>query len=202
MASGRMVKVILLGDGSVGKSSLMQQFVRNEFHSDSFHTIGVEVLNKDVHIDRHNLTMQIWDTAGQERFRSLRTPFYRGADCCLLTFDLTDRASFTNIDMWREEFMKHAEMEDDGKIFPFLLLGNKADLPNHEVSEEEAQEWCSRNGNVPYFETSAKTGSNVENAFQKAAIMLLASEADMVPKFDGMVDLAKQKQTSSITQCC
>jgi small GTP-binding protein len=76
--------------GGVGKSSLMNRYVNNTFDAQSFHTIGVEFLNKDITIDDEAFTMQIWDTAGQERFKSLRTPFYRGSDCCMLTFDVND----------------------------------------------------------------------------------------------------------------
>ena len=71
------LKVIILGDGAVGKSALMNRFVNNKFDSQSFHTIGVEFLNKEVTVKNESYTLQIWDTAGQERFKSLRTPFYR-----------------------------------------------------------------------------------------------------------------------------
>ncbi len=88
-----LLKVILLGDGGVGKSSLMNRYVTNKFDTHLFHTIGVEFLNKDLEVDGRTVTLQIWDTAGQERFRSLRTPFYRGSDCCLLTFSVDDSQS-------------------------------------------------------------------------------------------------------------
>ena len=100
-----MLMVVLLGDGGVGKSSLMNRFVSNKFDSQSFHTIGVEFLNKEVMVDGETYTLQIWDTAGQERFKSLRTPFYRGADVCLLTFGVDDLQSFKNLGMWRKEFL-------------------------------------------------------------------------------------------------
>ena len=77
MAKPNFLKVIILGDGAVGKSALMNRFVNNKFDSQSFHTIGVEFLNKEVKADGGTYTLQIWDTAGQERFKSLRTPFYR-----------------------------------------------------------------------------------------------------------------------------
>lgn len=123
----KLLKVVLLGDGGVGKSSLMNRFVSNKFDAQSFHTIGVEFLNKDVTYEGENYTMQIWDTAGQERFKSLRTPFYRGADCCLLTFAVDDIQSFKNLAMWKKEFLYYADIQD-GNNFPFVILGNKIDM--------------------------------------------------------------------------
>lgn len=172
MASGKseIFKVVILGDGGVGKSSLMNRFVSNKFDSQSFHTIGVEFLNKDITLQDDKYTIQIWDTAGQERFKSLRTPFYRGSDCCILTFGLDDKQSFLNLTMWRKEFLYYADVSDP-QSFPFILLGNKADVSDDEraVTEEEAKEWCEDNGKIPYFETSAKTAVNVDKAFTAAA---------------------------------
>ena len=167
-ANGKtLLKVILLGDGGVGKSCLMNRFISNKFDTQCFHTIGVEFLNKDIRVDGKLITLQIWDTAGQERFKSLRTPFYRGADCCLLTFSLTDVASFKNIQMWRTEFIHYADVPDP-EHFPFIVLGNKVDLNDkRQVSHEEAAAWC-RHHNMPYFETSAKDAVNVDVAFEQA----------------------------------
>ncbi|KAB7497394.1 Ras-related protein Rab-9A [Armadillidium nasatum] len=103
----------------------------------------------------------IWDTAGQERFRSLRTPFYRGSDMCMLTFAVDDSLSFKNLDTWRKEFKHYADVKAD---FPFLVVGNKVDL-GRKVSKEDAENWCLENGDLPYVETSAKDSTNVEEAF-------------------------------------
>ncbi|CAG2059969.1 unnamed protein product [Timema podura] len=110
-------------------------------------------------------TLQIWDTAGQERFKSLRTPFYRGSDICLLTYAVDDRASFRNLALWRNEFLYYADVKE-GPSFPFLVVGNKVDMSpdQHEVSVDEARAWCQENGAPPHVETSAKDATNVEEA--------------------------------------
>ncbi|KAI1234712.1 hypothetical protein IHE44_0003088 [Lamprotornis superbus] len=173
-----LLKVILLGDGGVGKSSLMNRYVTNKFDSQAFHTIGVEFLNRDLEVDGRFVTLQIWDTAGQERFKSLRTPFYRGADCCLLTFSVDDRQSFENLSNWQKEFIYYADVKDP-EHFPFVVLGNKIDKLERQVSTEEARAWCMENGNYPYLETSAKDDTNVTVAFEEAVRQVLAVEEQL-----------------------
>ncbi|KAK3534900.1 hypothetical protein QTP70_001983 [Hemibagrus guttatus] len=173
-----LLKVILLGDGGVGKSSLMNRYVSDRFDSHSFHTIGVEFLNRDLEVDGRPVTLQIWDTAGQERFRSLRTPFYRGADCCLLTFAVDDAQSFHNLSAWKQEFVRYSDVREPER-FPFVVLGNKVDKVEdgeRQVHEEEARAWCQENGHCPYFETSAKDDTNVSAAFEAAVREVLACE--------------------------
>ncbi|XP_071786293.1 ras-related protein Rab-9A-like [Asterias amurensis] len=186
-----LLKVVILGDGGVGKSSLMNRFISNSFDSHSFHTIGVEFLNKDITIGSENYTIQIWDTAGQERFKSLRTPFYRGSDCCMLTFALDDLQSFRNLNMWKREFLYYADVTDADN-FPFVVLGNKVDVDEDErqVTQEAAMEWCASNGNIPYYETSAKTAVRVDEAF-KAAVQ-------RVVELDRKQDLKTSPTTDSI----
>ncbi|KAK3879246.1 hypothetical protein Pcinc_016169 [Petrolisthes cinctipes] len=132
-----VLKVVILGDGGVGKSCLMNRFVTDRFDEHSFHTIGVEFLNKEIELGGETYTLQIWDTAGQERFKSLRTPFYRGSDMCLLTYAVDDPPSFKNLETWRKEFVYYADVKAD---FPFLVVGNKIDLERR-VTTEEAEAW-------------------------------------------------------------
>ena len=173
------LKVVLLGDGGVGKSSLMNRFVSGKFDSQSFHTIGVEFLNKDVTVEGQSYTLQIWDTAGQERFKSLRTPFYRGSDLCLLVYAVDDVQSFKNLAMWRKEFLYYADVREKDN-FPFILLGNKIDVNERAVSQEEAHHFCKEIGGIPYHETSAKDATNVDVAFNAAVKRLNELEQSKV----------------------
>lgn len=187
-----LLKVIILGDSGVGKTSLMNQYVNKRFSTQYKATIGADFLTKEVYIESphlnnnpnehsasvatHNpnqangsdrvVTMQLWDTAGQERFQSLGVAFYRGADCCVLVFDVNSSKSFETLDSWRDEFLIQASPRDPDN-FPFVVLGNKIDVEENkrQVSQKRAMSWCQSKGNIPYFETSAKESVNVEQSF-------------------------------------
>lgn len=161
------MKVIILGDSGVGKTSLMNQYVNKKFSSQYKATIGADFLTKEIVVGNRLVTLQIWDTAGQERFQSLGCAFYRGADSCVLVFDLTNSVTFRNVNTWKDEFLLYCNPTDPDK-FPFVLLGNKADMESRVISYQRAQAYALANG-LSYFETSAKTGANIESAFQKVA---------------------------------
>lgn len=139
---------------------------------------------------------QLWDTAGQERFQSLGVAFYRGADCCVLVYDVNSAKSFETLDSWRDEFLIQASPHDP-ENFPFVVLGNKIDVEEGKrqvsspltavyksdssylkVTQKRAMTWCQSKGNIPYFETSAKEAINVEQAFQTVAKNALQQEAE------------------------
>ena len=171
MASSRkkiLLKVIILGDSGVGKTSLMNQYVDKKFSDQYKATIGTDFLIKEVMVDDRLVTMQIWDTAGHDRFQSLGVAFYRGADCCVLAFDVTMPNTFRSLDRWRDEFLKQASPRYP-ENYPFVVIGNKIDLENRAVSSGRSQGWCHSKGDIPYFETSAKEAINVEQAFQTVA---------------------------------
>lgn len=196
MASRKKVllKVIILGDSSVGKTSLMNQYVNRKFSNQYKATIGADFLTKEVTVDDRTVTMQIWDTAGQERFQSLGVAFYRGADCCVLVFDVTAPNTFKSLDSWRDEFLIQASPREP-ENFPFVLLGNKVDLEPRAISAKRAQQWCQSKNNIPYFETSAKEGLNVEQAFLAIAKNALAQQNSTVDLYNEFPDQIKLTQT-------
>ncbi|ODQ77940.1 hypothetical protein BABINDRAFT_168528 [Babjeviella inositovora NRRL Y-12698] len=172
-----LLKVIILGDSGVGKTSLMQQFVNKKFSHQYKATIGADFLTKELPIDDKTVTMQIWDTAGQERFQSLGVAFYRGADCCILVYDVNNAKSFESLLAWKDEFLIQANVSLP-ETFPFIVIGNKIDIDENKrvVSYKKAAQVCQQLGNVPYFETSAKDGINVEEAFDVVSRNALQQE--------------------------
>jgi len=167
--SRALLKVVLLGDSGVGKSSIMNQYVHEKFTADYKATIGADFLTKHLLVDERAVTLQIWDTAGQERFQSLGVAFYRGADCCALVFDVNQDKTFESINTWKEEFLIKAAV-DNAESFPFIVLGNKIDLEGkREVSKKKALKYCEDNGALEFFEVSAKQGVGVSEAFTSLA---------------------------------
>ncbi|WCJ31751.1 hypothetical protein M5689_013212 [Euphorbia peplus] len=173
-----LLKVIVLGDSGVGKTSLMNQYVYKKFSKQYKATIGADFVTKELQVDDKLVTLQIWDTAGQERFQSLGAAFYRGADCCVLVYDVNVHKSFETLNNWHDEFLKQADpVEPDA--FPFILIGNKVDVDggsSRVVSEKKARDWCSSKREMPYFETSAKENYNVDDAFLCVAQTALATD--------------------------
>ncbi|KAF7656855.1 hypothetical protein LDENG_00034760 [Lucifuga dentata] len=161
------LKIILIGNSGVGKSCFMNRYVNHRFTNMYRATIGTDFLTKTVNVGGATVTLKIWDTAGTERFQSLGMPLYRGSHCCMLVFDVTSRASFSSLEDWRKEFLIQAEPPDSSS-FPFIVLGNKTDLSDREVSRRQALQWCEQIG-AEYFEGSAKEDHDVEKPFLRAA---------------------------------
>jgi len=198
-----LLKVILLGDSAVGKTSLMERYVNKKFSLQYKATIGADFMTKEVEVDDKLVTLQIWDTAGQERFQSLGNSFYRGADCCILVFDVTIMKSFENLNNWRNEFIMQANITDQ-QNYPFIVLGNKCDLQEQRsVPTKTAQSWCHEHNNIPYFETSAKDSTNVDQAFHKVAKMAMSRLGDeSIILEDVEVRIGKPQQQEGSNWCC
>ena len=162
--SRQMLKFLLLGDSGVGKTAILNQYVDRKFNELYKATIGSDFSSKQVDIDGIFITLNIWDTAGQERFQSLGPTFYRGTDCCILVYDVTKPQSFENIKKWKNEFTMQLGLSDSDD-FPFLLLGNKTDLPEKSVEETTAREYAKNNGDMLFYEVSSKIGDNIQEAF-------------------------------------
>lgn len=151
------LKVVVIGDSAVGKTSFLYRIVRDEWTEKTQPTLGVEFMMKNVKTENHIMQLQMWDTAGHEIFRSVTKTYYRGAAAALILFDLSCEDSFTATSNWIKDVSEMAR-PDVVKI----LVGNKTDLvQERKVKREDAEEYAQANG-MKYFEVSAKTGENVE----------------------------------------
>ncbi|XP_075889948.1 ras-related protein Rab-26 [Nelusetta ayraudi] len=158
-------KVMLVGDSGVGKTCLLVRFKDGAFLAGSFiSTVGIDFRNKVMNIDAVKVKLQIWDTAGQERFRSVTHAYYRDANALLLLYDVTNKASFDNIRAWLTEIHEYAQQD-----VVVMLLGNKADSTHNRVVRREEGEKLAKEFGVPFMETSAKSGLNVELSFTAVA---------------------------------
>ncbi|ESO95117.1 hypothetical protein LOTGIDRAFT_232207 [Lottia gigantea] len=164
-------KVLVLGEASVGKSALVNCLMGREFRESMVPTIGVDFVKKIFEVDGALIQLVIWDTAGQQRFRSITRLQYRGVQGIVLVYDVTNLSSFAHLAYWitsvhRE--MKHAHNQYEP--IPIVLCGNKADLDHkRQVKKVKAFELAQKEMAFEFFETSAKTGSNVFTAFQRLA---------------------------------
>mmetsp|Transcript_10113 Transcript_10113/g.42491 ORF Transcript_10113/g.42491 Transcript_10113/m.42491 type:complete len:175 (+) Transcript_10113:242-766(+) len=155
-----LFKLLLIGDSSVGKSCLLLRFSDGSFNESQMSTIGVDFKIRTLELDKKTFKLQIWDTAGQERFRTIAAAYYRGAQGIIIVYDVTNKQSFENVEMWLSEVNKYGS-GDVNK----LLVGNKSDLTSkREVETEKGKELAESNG-MKFLETSAKTAENVEEAF-------------------------------------
>ena len=169
-------KVLLLGNSDVGKSSLLLRFVDKTWTDSFVPTIGVDFKVKTMNIGDKTVKMQIWDTAGQERFRNVVASYFRGSNGILLIYDVTNRDSFKNLDNWLEVIENNAS---DNVLK--ILIGNKVDLVDDiEIKKEEGQQFANRY-NMQFIETSAKLDTNVSEAFETLAKLMIEFNSKQVP---------------------
>mmetsp|Transcript_62907 Transcript_62907/g.73195 ORF Transcript_62907/g.73195 Transcript_62907/m.73195 type:complete len:210 (+) Transcript_62907:39-668(+) len=155
-----LFKLLLIGNSAVGKSSLLLRFSDNVYNDTFLPTIGVDFKIRTFDLNNKTVKLQIWDTAGQERFKTITSSYYKGAHGIILTYDITDKQSFRDIENWLSEVEKHAN-EKVNK----LLVGNKCDLESQrQVSYEEGKKFADQLG-IKFIETSAKNSVNVDAAF-------------------------------------
>lgn len=152
------VKTIVVGDSGVGKTCILFRFVRDTFQEDTPSTLGVEYASKVIDTKKQRIELQLWDTAGQELFRAITRGYYRGSLGAFIVYDITSRDTFENVPRWLND-VKSSDRSD----IVCILIGNKSDLSNREVSKEEGQDLAKLH-NMTFFETSAKTGENIEAA--------------------------------------
>ncbi|MFX1512403.1 MAG: Rab family GTPase, partial [Promethearchaeota archaeon] len=168
-----LFKMVMLGEGGVGKTSLIYQYMHSKFLDSMKATIGVDLFKKSINVTTSDnlpirVALSVWDFSGQTEFQRVRPGFYKGARGAFLVFDLTNLESFIKIPQWHSECLNNVA----GPAPLFLMVGNKVDLDNKRAITDEEIIESAEKLKIPYLLTSAKTGDNVNQAFYDMAIKL------------------------------
>jgi small GTP-binding protein len=185
-----MVKIVILGDPNIGKSCLISRYVNSAF-STVDPTIGCNYFRKEILINNFKIKLDMWDTAGQEKYRSLTPMYYRNADIILLCFDLSEPRTLRDISNWNNS-IKTTLINPNAQI---VLVGTKLDIKN--LSMNELIEDLRAKYSYDYYETSAKTGENIDETFLTIVKKFLESNPVLEPNFKASISLQKPEPTSS-----
>ena len=163
-------KILFLGETQVGKTSLIVRYSDNEFQEGGLPTLGVDLKYKYIEKDKKNIRLDLWDTAGQERFRYITKSYYSGADGIIFVFDLGNPKSFKTLKIWIEDTKKNVKPNIE-----FVLAANKSDIDKRKIQKEEIEKFSSQY-DIPFFETSAKTGDGIDEMFNSFINKLLSKK--------------------------
>ncbi|XP_028133970.1 ras-related protein Rab-18-B [Diabrotica virgifera virgifera] len=186
------LKLLIIGESGVGKSSLLLRFTEDNFDPEQTLTIGVDFKTKRLTIDGNTVKLAIWDTAGQERFRTLTPSYYRDAQGAILVFDVSSYASFSKLEMWLSELETYSTKSNIVK----MIVGNKIDVDKREVSREEAMRFARRHQTL-YIEASAKTKDGVQAAFEELVHQIIQTPSLWESYALNNIHLNNQEKTNS-----
>eukprot|EP00050_Salpingoeca_kvevrii_P007586 m.297198 g.297198 ORF g.297198 m.297198 type:complete len:198 (-) comp13558_c0_seq1:143-736(-) len=191
----REIKLCLLGDAGVGKSSIVTRFVSDSFNPHLESTIGASFMSKTITVDGKSFKYQIWDTAGQEKYRGLAPMYYRGAAAAIIVYDITDSRTFTTLKKWVAELRQMGPQE-----LVLAIAGNKCDLPNRQVDRDDAEEYA-ESIDALFVETSALTSKNIASLFENISRKLPLDLLRVPPPRIG-VDIAQPQAQPERRRWC
>lgn len=186
-------KIIVVGDSSVGKTSVIHRFVKGEFDTTIIATVGVDFRVKEINVNGQKIKLQIWDTIGQEKYRSLAPQYFRRSDGVILFYDTTVKASFGHLQLWLDSIINNAQ-----SAIPVILVGNKCDLP--EVVEKQHAMDFAKDKKLELYFCSAKSGENIDKIFERIAELIM-SQADHEEAPAPVVALEKTNENPEKKNC-
>ncbi|XP_007553291.1 ras and EF-hand domain-containing protein homolog [Poecilia latipinna] len=191
-APDRLFKVVLVGNSSVGKTSILQRFCDDRFHPGTCATVGIDYSVKTITVDNSQVALQLWDTAGQERYRSITKQFFRKADGVIVMYDVTAEQSFTAVRQWLTSVK-----EGTGGEIPIMLLGNKTDKEAEREVQKEVGERLAKDCQMTFFECSACSGANVAESMVHLARILKEQEDQQKEKTVQLISSPSKRRS-----CC
>ena len=182
------LKILTIGESAVGKTCILLRFTDNKFLKTHLTTIGIDYKSKVIKVQNYSVKLKIWDTAGQERFRNITQQYYKGADGILLVYDVTERTSFEKVREWMKQIQQNTNKEKIG----IILVGNKCDMDERQVSTEEGQS-LSKEFGILFYETSAYKDININESFESLVNEIISKkEPDTSDKKDGPTTLVQK----------
>lgn len=197
MNDNENLKILIVGDSSVGKTCIFRRFSENYFEENFIATIGLDYSNKEIEIEyegsRCKVNITIWDTAGQERFRAITKNYYKGAHGILLVYDATERKTFENLNIWIASIR-----ENTNSNIIVMLIANKIDAPNKVVKTAEGETLAKQIG-CEFWETSAKTNTKITEVFQTIAVKVYA---EFLKSKEAENQFKIQEEKKKKKECC
>ncbi|KAJ8373259.1 hypothetical protein AAFF_G00266700 [Aldrovandia affinis] len=202
-----LFKVLVIGNGHVGKTSLVHRYVNEKFNKNYKITVGVDFALKVLPwSDTQTVRLQLWDIAGQERFASMTRIYYREASGCIIMFDVTDACSFRGVRNWKDDLDAKATPPGGGPL-PCILLANKSDLSPWELTQESIEEFSKANGFIGWMETSVKENKNINESinFLVEKMMMTMMGQHRGPHWEldgGRIQLDSPEMEDNERGCC
>lgn len=200
----KIFKILVVGEMGAGKTSLVRKYVENAFSEYYKTTIGVDFASKDLSWDdKTDVCLQLWDIAGQERYGSMTHVYYQEAVGAFLVFDVTKKSTLESVQEWKKDIDAKVFTSQD-KPIPCLLFGNKIDLCEDgkwEMDEEKMKQFCQENGFIGFFESSAKTGQNIDEGARFLVKYIIDNNIEPFSEGHG-VDLNATNEKKEEGGCC
>ena len=196
-------QLLVIGNSTVGKTSILSRFTEGKFVSNYLATIGLDYFTKDEVFDGKTVRIKIWDTAGQERYKAVTQGFFRNAHGIIIVYDVTNSETYDDLKYWIQSIQTHMGTTSDVKI---IIVGNKIDL-TREVKKEDAQKFAEESG-FKYFETSAKTGEGVEESIKFLVKEVLKRQSEKQKEEENNQNIllkksdAKDNKDEKKRKCC
>ena len=168
----KTLKILILGDSNVGKTTLLTKYVDNKFTEAHITTIAVEYKNKEIEYKNMKFNLQIWDTSGQEIYQAITKNFYRNADGIIFVYDVTNKDSFNNLKNWLNI------TDEYNKEYKKIIVGNKVDIENKREINKDIVERFGKENNIKCFEVSAKIEKNIESIFRELTELILENKTE------------------------